>query len=315
MKNQAMKNIPPQTHSRRRPMMILFGFVLALSACTMKPALLKIEGIDTPMAAGTIVDSSIGQPISFDEFIGQLAEARVVYVGERHTDRSHHQIQLRIIRALVERGMNIRVGMEMFDHTYQAVLDQWSAGGLEWEAFLKKCHWYANWKFDDTLYKDILVYIQERHLKLIGLNIPFCIPSKIAVGGLENLSEQDRAQLPVQIDTTVPEHRTYMEEIFKMHQMKGRDDFENFYAAQCAWEDGMAQAVADNLEQATMVVLAGNGHIVRKFGIPERAFKRSRAPFRTIYLAAPQMPVSLADGDFIWITASESGAPRMSMHR
>jgi len=281
----------------------------------MKPALFKIEGIDTPLAAGTIVDSRNGQSITFDQLIQQLAQVRVVYVGERHTDRSHHEIQLRIVRALVEKGLNIRVGMEMFDHTYQPVLDQWSSGGLEWETFLKKCHWYANWKFDDSLYKDILVYIQERHLKLIGLNIPFCIPPKIAVGGLESLSAYDRAQLPKEIDTTQPEHRAYVEEIFKMHQMKGRDDFENFYAAQCAWEDGMAQAIADNLDQATMVVLAGNGHIIRKFGIPDRAFKRSQAPFRTVYLATPPMPVSLTDGDFIWVSPSEGGSPHMSMPR
>jgi uncharacterized iron-regulated protein len=315
MENQAVKNRPLQTHNRWRPMTILFGLALILSACTMKPALLKIEGLETPIAPGTIVDSRNGQPITFDQLVQQLARTRVVYVGERHTDRSHHEIQLRIVRALVEKGLNIRVGMEMFDHTYQAVLDQWSAGSLEWEAFLKKCHWYANWKFDDNLYKDILVFIQERHLKLIGLNIPFCIPPKIAVGGLENLSDEDRAQLPEQIDTTQPEHRAYVEKIFKMHRMKGRDDFENFYAAQCAWEDGMAQAVADNLDQATMVVLAGNGHIVRKFGIPDRAFKRSKAPFRTVYLATPPMPVSLTDGDFIWVTPSEGGRPHISMAR
>ena len=291
--------------------MILLGVVLTVSACTMKPALFKIEGLDTPLAAGTIVDGRNGQPVSFDQLIGQLAQARVIYVGERHTDRIHHQIQLQIIRALVEKGMNIRVGMEMFDHTYQAVLDQWSAGGMEWEAFLKKSHWYANWKFDDSLYKDIMVYIQEQHLKLVGLNIPFCIPPKIAVGGLESLSDYDRAQLPDQIDTTQPEHRAYVEEIFKMHQMKGREDFENFYAAQCAWEDGMAQAIADNLDQATMVVLAGNGHIIRKFGIPNRAYKRSQAPFRTVYLATPPMTASLTDGDYIWVTSGEGGSPHM----
>jgi len=281
----------------------------------MKPALLKIEGIDTPLPPDTIVDSRQGQPITFDQLIEQLARVRVVYVGERHTDPTHHQIQLRIIRALVEKGTNVRVGMEMFDHTYQPVLDLWSAGSLQWDAFLKKTHWYANWRFDDALYKDILAYIQERHLKLIGLNIPFCIPPKIAAGGLENLSKLDRAELPEHIDTTQPEHRAYVEEIFKMHQMKGRDDFENFYAAQCAWEDGMAKAVADNLDQATMVVLVGNGHIVRKFGIPNRAFRRSKAPFRTVYLAAPQMTVSTADGDFIWLTPAEGGSPQMGMSR
>ena len=98
-----------------------------------------------------------------------------------------------------------------------------------------------------------------------------------------------------------------------MHHLKGREDFEDFYAAQCAWEDGMAQAVADNLDKADMVVLAGNGHIRRKFGIPNRAFKRTRAPFSTVYLATPGAPLSRADADFIWITPAENDAPHPAM--
>lgn len=280
----------------------------------MKPAMLKIEGIEAPIPAGAIIDGATGKTIAFDQLIQRLAQTRVVYVGERHTDQTHHQIQLTIIRALVDKGVDIRVGMEMFDHTYQKVLDEWSAGDLQWDDFLKKCQWYANWKFDDHLYEDILAYIQQRHLKLIGLNIPFCIPPKIAVGGLENLTAADRSQLPKHIDTTQPEHRAYLEEIFKMHHMR-QTDFEDFYEAQCAWEDGMAKAVADNLDHANMVVLAGNGHIVRKFGIPDRAFKRSHASFRTVYLAGPNMSVSLKDADFIWATPADGAPLSMGMPR
>jgi uncharacterized iron-regulated protein len=285
--------------------------LLFIGACAMKPALLHIEGLDHPLAIGTIYDTARGKTIDFNDLLQQLAPVRVVYVGERHTDASHHQIQLRIIQALVDRGRKVRVGMEMFDHTYQERLDQWSAGQMEWDAFLKRSHWYANWKFDDGLYKDILIYIKEKQLKLIGLNIPFHIPRKISVGGLDNLMASERALLPEKIDTTHTEHRAYVEKIFKMHRIKGRDDFENFYTAQCAWEDGMAQSVADNLKNDTMVVIAGNGHIKRKFGIPNRAYKRTGAPFRTIYPVSPHEQVSLEDGDFIWVTA-ETG--RKSPH-
>ena len=310
-----MTNPTPRRHGGWHPILFLLALSLGLNACTMKPVMFKIDGLETPLAVGAIVDSRNKQIVTFDQLIQQLMSARVVYVGERHTDRAHHRIQLEIIQALVKKGIKVRVGMEMFDHTYQTVLDQWSAGDLPWDTFLKKCQWYANWKFDDDLYKDILVYIQQRQLKLIGLNIPFCIPPKIAVGGLENLSAADRSQLPKHIDTTQPEHRAYLEKIFKMHHMRGREDFENFYAAQCAWEDGMAKAVADNLDQATMVVLAGNGHIVRKFGIPGRAFKRSKASFRTVYLATPGIPASLQDGDFIWVTPANGISEHMTMPR
>jgi uncharacterized iron-regulated protein len=283
----------------------LLGLLLSLlltGGCAMKPAQLKIQGIDHPLAVDTILDTATGRAITFDQLMDQLAPARVVYVGERHTSAVHHDIQLRVIKTLVERGHPVSVGMEMFDHTYQPRLDQWSRGELDYDDFLKLTHWYANWKFDDALYKEILLYIKEKRIALWGLNIPFHLPRKIAIGGLDSLTPAERGLVPESIDMTNADHRSYLEEIFGMHKTRGRDDFDNFYAAQCAWEDGMASAVARNLGAETMVVLAGNGHIMRHFGIPDRAFRRTRAPFRTLYLATPKMAVSRKDGDFIWVT-------------
>jgi uncharacterized iron-regulated protein len=289
---------------------------LILAGCTMKPTVMTITGLENPVTPGEIIDAGSGKSISFDQLIEALGEARVIYVGEQHTSMKHHRKQLDVIKALVEKGRHVSVGMEMFDHTYQRQLDRWSAGELEWEEFLRWVHWYANWKFDDTLYKEILVYIKSRNLPLIGLNIPFHLPAKIAVGGIETLSHQERKLLPDRIDLSNTEHRAYVEAIYSMHRIKGRNKFDNFYAAQCAWEDGMAQAIADNLKESIMVVIAGNGHIVRKFGIPDRAYSRTKTPFRTIYLTTPHSQVTLADADFIWISPADAEKmERMKMGR
>ena len=271
----------------------------------MKPAQLQINGISQPLAVDTILDTASGATLSFDQLMDQLVPARIIYVGERHTSARHHDVQLRIIRALAARKHNVSVGMEMFDHTYQPRLDQWSKGELDYDDFLKWTHWYANWKFNDALYKDILLYIRDNRIRLVGLNIPFHLPPKIAIGGLDSLTPAERSLLPGTIDTTRAEHRFYLEDIFKMHQIKGRKDFDNFYTAQCAWEDGMASRIAENLGDGTMVVIVGNGHIIRHFGIPDRAFDRTGAPFRTIYLATPGMDVSRQDSDFIWVTSPQ----------
>ena len=89
----------------------------------MKPAQLIVEGFDQPLAEETILDSAEAQTVTFDQLMDQLAQVRVVYVGERHTSPRHHQIQLQVIRALVERGHQVSVAMEMFDHTYQERLE------------------------------------------------------------------------------------------------------------------------------------------------------------------------------------------------
>jgi uncharacterized iron-regulated protein len=192
--------------------------------------------------------------------------------------------------------------MEMVDVTYQAVLDQWSAGQLTQAAFVEKTHWYANWRFDIDLYQPVLDVVRERQMRLFGLNIPFHIPPKVRIGGLESLQGCDRRHLPENVDTTNAAHRAYLEKIFKAHAFRGGADFDHFYQAQCLWEDAMAAAIARNLEDRLMVVLVGNGHIIHKFGIPERAFIRTQAPYRTVYLAPAGQMVELGYGDYIWVT-------------
>jgi uncharacterized iron-regulated protein len=111
----------------------------------------------------------------------------------------------------------------------------------------------------------------------------------------------DSTYLPKEIDLTNPAHRSFVEDAFKQHHGRVKDDFEYFYQAQCVWEDVMAESISEQLKGDIMVVLAGNGHIIRKFGIPNRAFKRSGAPFRTIYLAPAGSTVPRDAADFIWV--------------
>ena len=277
-------------------------FIISATGCAVHTPMTTIEGLRTPLPADTIWDTARSKPIDSAELLDQLRQAQVVYVGERHTDPDHHAVQLKIIKALYQADPTLAVGMEMFDHTYQEKLDRWSAGDYDWPTFLQQVHWYANWRFDDALYRDILEFVQTNHLKLVGLNIPFWLPPKIAVGGLDSLSPSERALLPDRIDTSDPGHREYVQKIYGMHQLKGRDNFEHFYAAQCAWEDGMAQAIAENLGTGRMVVLVGNGHIEHKFGIPNRAFVRTQAPFKTIYTAVAGETLKPDIADYIWVT-------------
>ena len=72
----------------------------------------------------------------------------------------------------------------------------------------------------------------------------------------------------------------------------------------------MAEAVAENMGSDKMVVLVGNGHITRKFGIPNRAFTRTHAPFKTIYLAPVGGEAELSWADYLWVTPDQ----RMPRH-
>ncbi len=288
-----------------RPFILLVMLTVVLvSGCAASVKKTLIPGLNAEFGADSILSGQNGAQVSYAQLLNDLENARVIYIGENHTDPVHHQIQLRVIRDLLARH-EVAVGMEMIDQPYQPVLDNWSHGELSEQAFLEKTQWYANWRYDFDLYRGIFETIRDSRIPLIGLNLPFHIPPKIAVGGIDNLLPEDAAHLPHTITLTDPDHRAYVERIFSMHKFRGRDNFEYFYAAQCAWEDTMAEAVAEHLSPRQMIVLCGNGHIIRKFGIPNRAFTRTRAPFKTLVLVPAGSPVDLSDGDYIWITGTE----------
>ena len=282
-------------------LLMIAGFIGGCAAMTSTKTL-RIQDTDQAYKAGTIISVCHDGPIRFKQLIADLNGVRVIYVGEAHTNRAHHKIQLEIIRAVFRKHPHMAVGMEMIDRSYQDILNRWSAGELTENAFLRKIQWYANWRYDFSLYRDIFDFIKKNHIRLVALNIPFDIPPKIRVGGIENLHRDEKKYLPDHIDTTRADHRAYVKKVFGHHNFKGRVAFEDFYMAQCVWEDAMAEAIARNLKNDVMVVLAGNGHIQFKYGIPDRAFSRTGAAFRTIYLAPAGGKVKLDVADYIWVT-------------
>ena len=269
------------------------------------PNQLTIKSTGESFHIDTIISAQNGQPVSFEAMMEDVAGVRVVYVGETHINRHHHLIQKRMIEALHQQHPDLTVGMEMFDHRYDPVLAQWSNGTLDREAFIEKGHWKvrgSGWRFPFELYAPIFETIQMKDIRLVGLNVPFWIPAKISASGLANLLPDERQMLAAEIDTSILDHRTYVEGVFNSnphHQIKS---FDYFYEAQCAWEDTMAESIARKLGEGPMVVVVGNGHIQYKYGVPIRAYKRNQASFRTIYLASVGEEVDLDLADYIWVT-------------
>jgi uncharacterized iron-regulated protein len=192
--------------------------------------------------------------------------------------------------------------MEMFDRSYQQVLDLWSAGVLDEETFLRKVQWYANWQFDFGLYRDILEFIKENRIKIIALNIPTYIPGRIRVGGIDNLLDTDRQYLPKEIDRSNADYRNYVEQVFSQHHFQSNVRFDDFYMAQSVWDEVMAESIAANLGGNKIVVLAGNGHIRYKYGIPDRTFRRTGVSFRTLYPVSAGQEIELGVADYVWVT-------------
>lgn len=292
-----------QTVERLKKCGFTFLLLISLAACSHASRKLLITDMSMSFDSGEIISSELKKTLTFEELMADLHSVRIVYVGEQHTNADHHTVQLKILENLFRQTPNLVVGMEMFDKTYQPILDQWSAGVFTTQQFIEKTHWYANWKYNFEFYAGILNFIKDHHIPIIALNVPSDIPAKIAVGGLENLRPWEKEFLPKTIITSNPDHRSYVQTVFNHHKSRGRENFEYFYAAQCVWEDVMAQSIADHLGENSMIVFAGNGHIIQKFGVPDRAYALTGAPFKTIMPVSAGMEADLHDADYLWVTS------------
>jgi uncharacterized iron-regulated protein len=301
LKKMKVNTVQPES---RGWIILCILYSIFLWSCAVAPTKkLLIKDTAQSFEEGTIISTKVHRTITFEELLSELDCCGIIYVGEDHTNYDHHKIQLEIIQAIFKKHPNMAVGMEMFARSDQNVLDLWSAGKLDQKEFLRKTHWYANWRYHFSLYQGILDFIKETHLRFVGLNIPFDIPAKIRVGGIENLSDCEKRYLPAEIDTSNTAHRDYLRNVFTQHHFKGEVEFEDFYMAQSVWEDAMAEAIGQNLKDNVMVVLTGNGHIQFNYGIPDRAFQRTGVSFRTIYLAPAGDEVALDVADYIWVSA------------
>ena len=123
---------------------------------------------------------------------------------------------------------------------------------------------------------------------MLCLNIERDLVRRVGQQGIVGLSQEDRAKLP-EIDLRDKEHRKYIASIYKSHQGGSAKDFENFYQAQCLWDEAMAETLSRFLRSSegrgkTVLVIAGSGHVAYDFGIPKRLYRRTPLLYRTIIL-------------------------------
>jgi len=222
--------------------------------------------------------------VTFDEMMTEVIKGNIIYVGETHDNVLHHQIQERVFRTVCDKNgksLKIALGMEMFQRPYQSILDDYTAGKISEPDMLRKTEYYARWSFDWSMYQPMVNLARTQGLKVVALNAPAEITKKVARNGLKSLTDEERKLLPEKIDTTGKNHRDYVYERFKPHIGMGmftEKSFGNFYESQCLWEDTMADSAAGyfrildkDAPAGQEVVVVGGGHIIYRFGIPERA--------------------------------------------
>lgn len=243
-----------------------------------------------------------------DDIMPKLFASRIIYIGEKHDKFAHHINQLRIIKKMHVAGYKLAVGMEMFQTPFQPALDDYLTGQIDENSFLERSEYFSRWRYDYNLYKPIIDYLKQQNIPLIALNIEGDITRQVARQGIDSLADEKKKQLPAAMDFSNEQYRRDLDKVFTSHgEQKELKEFRHFYQAQLLWDEGMAEAAYQFLAKnpdRKLVVLAGNGHVRYKYGIPERLYRRNREPF-TVVVQDDEIEDGIAD--FILLTTELKG--------
>lgn len=286
-------------------------FMLALSqtAAPVDPMRLPIgPRMEVRAELNQVTSLRNGKPATADDVARAAEGQRWVYLGENHATKPHQQLQADIIKALVNRGRRVVVGLEMYTRPKQDWLDQWSAGSLSETDFLEKSEWKTQWGFPFEFYKPVFDAAKENKLPMVALNVPRDWVRQVGRQGLKALTTEQRLQLPSDIYLGNKAHKMVFEGLMGGHPMTG-PAADNVYSAQVLWDEGMADTAIKWMERygddkTVFVVIAGSGHIMYNQGINYRIDRRTKKKGVTVVMGQASGPVQVARGlgDFVYIT-------------
>ena len=154
------------------------------------------------------------------------------------------------MKGLYAQNPSLVLALEMFPRETQPLLDQYAKGVITEEEFLQEVKWDEVWGYPFQLYRGLLTWARDHHLKIVGLNAPREIVSKIAQSGLAALSLAERNRVAEDFHLNDPEHQETIRQQYRQHLKGNITDFNTFLEAQLAWEETMAETLAQTLTSA-----------------------------------------------------------------
>src|SRR5215813_1460963 len=333
-----MKNMA----ARSWPRSIVLYASLVAAAISASPSGARAEAASACATRGNWIDVKSGRSLDRAELFRDLvAKNAIVLLGESHTDVDHHHWQLHTLAALHATGGRIVIGFEAFPRRLQSVLDDWVAGKLTEEAFLKASEWRQVWGYDAAVYMPLFQFARLNRIPMIALNVERKLVARVAREGWEALPESEREGL----SKPAPASAAYQRELARIYLMKktmppGADpstapqelpdpdeaalaeamkepEFKRFVEAQLTWDRAMAEALAvakRRFPDATIVGVLGSGHVADGHGVPHQLDDLGATVHATLIpesvdTACKHVGTSYADAVFILPPTDKTAAP------
>jgi uncharacterized iron-regulated protein len=222
--------------------------------------------------AGSFYDCRQDRELTLEELADALVQARVVLIGEDHTDIEQKRFHARLLQAMAARKADLVLGMEFFQRSDHDSLLRWAAGEIATETVPRRAGWYDRGGYRFEYYSPVMEVARARRIPVVGLNVSRDIPRAVNRGGLAGLSAEQRSAVGEVTTDHSPEHRYLISRYFgETPALMPSGWFENMYGAQCLWDTVMARSILNGLGRGTtMVVIVGSGHVAYGLGISLR---------------------------------------------
>lgn len=272
--------------------LFIVGFLLVLTGVAVA-ALITRQPLAEPSAPAYCkvggnwlsVSATPPQATSIQKTIALATAQDVVLLGEQHDQEDHHRWQLQMLSALHAQRPDMVIGFEMFPRRAQPVLDQWVAGALSAQDFLKQVEWDKVWAFPSHMYMPLFEFARINKIPIRALNVDKNLTSLVAQKGWENVPEEAREGIG-RPAAALPQYLEFLRRIYQMHGEHPIGDggkkeapdagFKGFVDSQLTWDRAMAEALdlevsQDGHKSPTLVVgIMGSGHIRYGHGVPHQ---------------------------------------------
>ncbi len=225
------------------------------------------------------IDACQGEPADYATVVEDLAKARVVYLGERHTLERHHDTQAKLIADLARGGVRLVVALEPLEASQQAGIDRFNRGEIDFDGLAAAIDWGKRWP-DYKQYRPVLEAARKAKARVIGLGPnPEVIRAVARSGGVDRLDASLRKQLPAEMDFKDPVYEKLLAAQMMVHIAASPERLRPMIEAQIARDEAMSATLADYLRSVAghgrkAVVVCGSGHVAYGLGTPQRVRRR-----------------------------------------
>lgn len=217
--------------------------------------------------SGRIWDTRADDWVSTSELERRLAPARYVLLGEVHDNAGHHRLHRDLLAALVRDDRRPAIAMEQFDREYQSALQRAQSEPVATLEMLKAAGRFDAQGWNWSYYEPIIRLALDYRLPIVAANLSRADAFRVSTEGADAVLGAAAASA-LRLDQPLPDAaQLKLEQVIDDgHCGKApRNILPGIVAAQRARDAIMAQALQAH---SPAVLIAGNGHVRRDFGVP-----------------------------------------------